>query len=870
MKLWRKLCFWFHRQRFEEELAEEMRLHRHLIAKRLVSDGVEPGLAEREARRQFGNELSLREESRDIWVIRWLEDALQDLRLAARAMTKRPVFAMAAMMTLGLGIGGTTAVYSAVHAVLFVPLPYRDPSRVIVIWDRHRRDRERQTVATFDDYEAYRANAKLLDGLLAASLVHPIVSYKGLKRQYLAGAVSPWTFDVLGTQPILGNAQFMQGAGCRLVVSYGFWNSILAADSGAIGQSLDFDGESCTIQAVMPKGFRFFPERAAMWRFIDPSGRKRFRYAAIFARLRPGVTLTQAKAEVMTIHSALHASDEHGRDRVAEADDAQRELTYIASSTLRPTLIALFWAVVSLLFVACLNFTGMLMARFVDRYREFLVRAALGCGRGRLVRQALAESAFLCSGGTLLGLLLAATAIQLIGRKNLTQFPEGIALSVDLPVICFAMLMGGITTLLSVLAPVLLAARAEIRFPSGITGCGLGGTARNLKTTQVVIAGQIAACFVVLAGAAVLVDSVFHLETDSLGFSPGNITVTELNLSHQRDRARRNAMHVELIEKLQAIPGVSTAAIGTFFPPPWDEGSDALEVRGRPTSTPVYGVVSNAVSPGFFGLLRTRVVKGRIFDLRDQLDGTPVTIVNESLVKEYFSGGDPIGQEIRVVGLSNTSPWFTIVGVVGDWKHLEWAARWMPSPTVFRPLAQDPTADGAIGVRSEGSLSGLPRAISEQMKSVDPLIPNEAIGTLESRLEKMRAYPRFRAFIVSFFALAALAIAAVGLYGTLTQFVSRRAPEFGLRRAMGARTADLFWLVGRHGGIPVIGGLVAGALVAPAVARLASSLFEGFQLWNPARLVWSVILLLAVAAVAIALPARRAARVDPMTVLREE
>ena len=536
MIFWRKLYFWFRRHRFEEELAEEMRLHRHLRARRLVSDGLEPELADREASRQFGNELHHREASGDVWIIRWLQDGLQDLRFTARTLSKRPGFATVAVITLGLGIGGTTAVYSAVHAVLLAPLPYRDPHRVIAIWDRHPRDRQRQTVATFDDYVAYRANAKLLEGVFAATLVHPIVSYKGMRRQYLAGATSPWAFEVLGTQPFLGSTQFMKGAGCRLVVSHRFWNSVFAADPAAIGQSLDFDGESCTIQAVMPRGFRFWPQRADMWLFIDPSGQKRFRYAAIFARLRPGVTLTQAKAELMAIHSGLHANDDHGRDRAAAADDAQRELTYIASSTLRPTLIALFWAVASLLFVACLNVTGMLMTRFVDRHREFVIRAALGCGRGRLVRQALAESAFLCSGGTLLGLLLAAGAIQLIGRKSLTEFPEGIALSMNLPVIWFAMLIGGITTLLSVLAPVLPAARAEIRFPTGITGRGLSGTARNLKTSQIVIAGQIAACFVVLSGAAVLVDSVFHLETDSLGFNPENITVTQLDLSRQRDR----------------------------------------------------------------------------------------------------------------------------------------------------------------------------------------------------------------------------------------------------------------------------------------------------------------------------------------------
>jgi predicted permease len=772
MRFWRKLCFWFRGHRFEEELAEEMRLHRHLRAKRLMRDGLEPELAEREASRQFGNEWRYLEASNDVWVVRWLQDAVQDLRFMAHAMSKRPGFAMTAMATLGLGIGGATAVYSAVHAVLVAPLLYRDSHRVIVIWDRHQRDRESQTVASFADYEAYRKNAKLLDGVSAAGLLHPLLTYKGIRRQYLAGAVSPWTFELLGTKPLLGRVQFMEGSGCSLVLSYAFWTSALTADSAAIGQSLDFDGGPCTVQAVMPKGFRFYPQRADMWFFLDdPSGSKRFQYAVIVARLRPGVTLPQAKAELQAVHSALHANDDHGRDRAAEADDAQRELTYLASSTLQPTLIALFWAVASLLFIACLNVTGMLVARLLERRREFVVRAALGCGQGRLVRQALAEGMFLSMGGTVLGIVLAAVAVQMIGRKSLTEFPEGIAISVNTPVLCFAMLAGGIAVLVTALAPALFAVRAKTRFPSGIAGHRLGGTPRSRRASQIMIAGQIAACLLVLAGAALLVESVLHLETDALGFSTGNITAARLDLSQYHDLARRNAVHDDLIEKIQKLPGVSTAAIGTFFPPSRDAGTDVLEVRGNPIGKPIYDVASAAVSPGFFSLLRTPLVKGRNFDAHDP-NGTPVAIVNESLTREYFATVDPLGQEIRVVGFSNTSPWMKIVGVAGDWKHLEWDAKWMASPMVFRPLAQDPTEDYAVAVRTQGNFAGLAREISGQIQSVNPSIPNEPLQTLDSRLEEMRAYPRFRAFIASFFALSALIIAAVGLHGTLTEFVS--------------------------------------------------------------------------------------------------
>jgi predicted permease len=870
MKFWRKLCFWFRRRRFEEELAEEMRFHRQFRARRLVSDGMEPGLAEREATRQFGNELRHREASGDIWIARWLQDGLHDLRFTARTMSKRPAFAIVAIATLGLGIGGTTAVYSAVHAVLLAPLPYWDAGRVIVVWDRHRRDRESQTVATFDDYEAYRQNSKLLDRVTAAALVHPIVGYKGVRRQYQAGMVSPWAFDLLGTPPLFGRTQFLVGSDCSVIVSHRFWTSTLGAGPGAIGQTLDFDGEICTVQAVMPKEFRFFPVRADMWLFIDPSGGKRFRYAAIFARLRPGVTLQQAKAELQAIHAGLHANDDHGRDRTAEADDAQRELTYVVSSTLRPTLIAMFWAVASLLFVACLNVAGMSMARIVERHREFVVRAALGCGRGRLVRHAFAEGAFLCMGGIVLGVLLAAGAVQLIGRKSLTEFPDGVSLSVNAAVLSFAMIAGAVAALLTALAPALFAIRTEIRFPSGIAGHGLGGSTRNLRTSQIMIGGQIAACLVVLAGAALLVDSVFHLETDALGFSTRNVAITGLNLSHYRDPARRNARHLELIEKLQALPSVSTAAIGGFFPPSRDSGDSILELRGRAVSSPTYDVLSTAVSPGFFELLRTPLLKGRIFDAGDRPGGKPVAIVNETLAQEYFPGQDPLGQEVRVVSLSGPSPWLTIAGVVGDWKHMEWDARWLVSPMVFRPLAQDPSVDGAIAVRTLGNPAGLARAISAQIQSAESSMPSEPVETLDSRLEKMRAYPRFRAFIVSFFALATLLITAVGLHGTLAEFVSRRVPEFGLRRAIGARTVHLFWLVIRQGGLPVVGGLAAGAVAAPALARIVRSLLVGFRLWNPTSLVWPVVLLVTVAAIAIAFPARRAANVDPMAALREE
>jgi len=868
MRLWRKLRYLSRRHRFDEDLAAEMRLHVELRARRLEKEGLEPGTARVAARRQFGNALAIHQASRDIWCWRWLQDLMQDLRFSVRALKQHPGFAVTAALTLSLGIGAATAVFSAVYAVLLQPLPYKDPHHVVVIWDKARRDREGQTVASFDDFEAYRGGARLIEGVSIAGLSRPILAVGDSRRRYLAGIISPWTFDFLGAPALLGNPRVTGGEGCAVVLSHRFWTSALSADPAIVGKVLRLDRSSCVVQAIMPHEFSFYPKRADMWFFLghDPAGRQQVPYGAIFARIRPGVTLSQAKAELCAIHESLHAGDAHGKDRDADTDDAQRELTYLASPTLRSTLVILFWAVAALLLVACLNVAGLLLARFIYRQKEFAIRSALGCGRGRLIRQTLVESGLLALVGAVVGTCMAVAVVRLLVRNNVTELPDGVTVSLSTPVLVFAALTGGGAAILSALAPALFALKADICSSLGGAGRGLMGAPRSLAISQASIAVQIAACFVALTGGMLLADSAIHIANDSLGFSTAAITATHLSLTREVDRIR---FQDGLLARLRSLPGVTDAAFGTFFPPYREDVMEQLEVRGV-QSTGSYDVLSCAASAGFLSLLHTRLLRGRMFNDRDLPTGEPVALVSESLVKTHFAGLDPLGKEIRVNQFSGPSPWMKIVGVVEDWKHLEWDAEWADSRLVFRPLAQSSDLDFAVGVRAEHALPRLARAIQEDVRALHPSMPGEAVESLDDRLETMRAYPRFRALVVNFFALAALAIAAVGLHGVLSQIVSRRTPELGLRRAVGAQASDLLWLVGRQGGGPVLAGLAMGGMAAPVVAWVLRNLFWGVPLASPGAIGLSAVWLLMVAGIAIALPARRALSIDPMAALREE
>jgi predicted permease len=812
---------------------------------------------------------------------RWLEDAWQDCRFAARIFARRPGFAIIAALTLALGVGATTAVYSIVHAVLLRPLPYQDPERLVLIWDNDVREQRQKTVS-YAHFEEYSRNAHLIDRLSASGRSYPLLTYNGVTKQWLAGLVTAGSFDkTLGVQALLGRTfidEDQQG-GCSVVLEHGFWLTTFAADPSIVGKSLTLDRKSCVVLGVMPPRVAFFPARANMWFLLghDSAASKEPLFVVMFARLKPGVTLQQARAELVALHRGVRERDRVAeRDREVDIDHVQREVAYLTNPTLGSTLGVLFGAVVLVLLIACLNVSNLLLARLAERQRELVVRAALGSGQARLVRQVLTEALLLSLIGTFAGVWIAVAAVRSFLWFNPVELPLYADVAISFPVLLFAAL-SSLTTMLGFgLLPAIRASRVDISQPLKAAGRGFFGASSRRQVARTLIGVQMGGSFLLLIGAVLLMSSALRLDSEPLGFNPDRVMATEINLPHARysDPAQTSLFYEALLTRLERLPGVTGAALAGAFPPYRSNASSSIEILRSPVvpGSEVEDIDQDVVSPRFFEVVATPLLRGRVFDSRDQKSSQPVAIVNQALADEYFPGREALGQQIRLRDDEGELPWRTIVGIVATWKHArgEREMNWFQSPTVYFPLAQIPNGAREVAVRSASHIAGLGRQMEEQIAALDPSIATGDTGTLVSRLSKMLEYPRFRAAMFVWFAFSALLLAAVGLHAVLSQLVTQQTPEFGVRRAVGAQTSDLLLLVARQGGIPVLTGLVAGICCSLFFGRVLSNLLYGIQPADVRALVLVSVLLVAVAVVAMALPARRAVRVDPMVALRDQ
>ncbi len=494
-------------------------------------------------------------------------------------------------------------------------------------------------------------------------------------------------------------------------------------------------------------------------------------------------------------------------------------------------------------------------------------------GQMRLIRQVLTESLLLSLIGTALGICIAAAGLRFFRVLSPIELPPHAGVvGIDPPVLLLAAILSLGTTLLFGLIPAVQVSRVDLGQSLKSAGRGFFGTASRRRTAQTVLAVQMALSFVLLVGAGLLMTSVLRMGSESLGFDSEGVFRFGVTLPTPRyaDQAQRTRFYDELLTRLENLPGVVTVAFGQF-PPLKGGGEGQLEIQGRTTGgTPVSDVDDGAVSPRYFELLRTPLLRGRSFDARDRLESPRVAIVSQAIVDEYFPDREPLGQQIRVFDGDSRTPWMTIVGVVGTQKHIVNDSSWRETPMVYQPIAQQPYPQTSVGLRASGSPAVLGRELQKQVSALDPSVQVQDGELLAARLEKMLAYPQFRASVLTFFSLSALLLAAVGLYGVLTQTVVQRTPEFGVRRAVGAQSSDLLMLVARQGGTPVLAGLAAGVACSLALSRVLSSLLYEIRPTDPRLLAAVSILLLAVAALAIAIPARRAASVDPMIALRDE
>lgn len=876
----KRFLWWWRRKQEALDLEEELKAHIAIEVHEQRQSHSDSGEAQRAARKALGNLTRITEEVHDVWRFVWLDDLVRDFRFGARTLRRNPGFTIVAMLTLAIGIGATVAVFSILDAALLRPLPYKDPDRLVAIWGHGIRDTNLSKIfLDYEDFESFSAKGNKFESVAAATWAGPAANHvlsgrTGSARQIVGIPVSASFFPMLGVSPALGRTFTAddQRQGCSVVLAHRFWTRSFAADDGIVGQTITLDQKTCSVLGVMPAEFAFFPAKTDAWLLLEPEVGKFG--VGIFARLRPGVTPSQAQAEATRLHREQHPAG-MWHDITPELYELHGEFAFLASRTLRTTLILMFAAVLLVLMIACLNVANLFLARLSDRERELAVRAAVGSGRARLARQVLTEAMLLSLAGTIGGVALAWAAIRYFQTATPIELTAGADVAINFRVLLFAVALSSVTTLVFGLLPSVRASRGDLitRLRAG----GRGSVANNSRAgmTKFGIAAQITLSFVLLIGATLLLNSALRMGKADLGFNPMNLYASSVSLPASRyaTNEQRRGFYERLEESIRGLKGVAGVALASKLPPDAG-GNQEIEVQGQPSkpgSRP-HDVGADAVTPGFFELLQIPLTKGRQFDSRDRGNSEVVTIVNQALAAEYFPGRDPIGEQIRIVDAQdNQSPWLTIVGVVGNLKHSELMneMRWAETPILYRPLLQEPRR--AIGIVFKTSVAALGnRDLLHAISALDVEVPVDELEPLSGRISKLLAYPNFRAVVLGFFATCALLLSAVGLHGVLMQIVARRIPEFGVRRAVGAQTADVIQLVLRQAGLPVLSGLCGGLLCTFAFSRLISNLLFGIEPADLMVLGSVTVTLLVAAGLAIVLPAIRAVRIDPIKALRQD
>lgn len=861
-----RLAALFTRRAIHQRADEEAQFHLSMIEQRMIESGVPPEIAQVQARRQFGNRALIRERTADSWRYASLDTLVQDVRFGLRIFARKPGFAVIVVLMLALGIGPNTAIFSILESVLLRPLPYKDSSQLVSIWLRNVH--ETGTSKMFASLRDYRAlgGAKSFEQTAVATWATGgrLLRGHGPAQDILAMPVSESFFALLGVEPALGRT-FAPGdlvSGCSVVISDRLWRGPLSGDPAMVGKSIVLDDRSCTVLGVMPASFAFYPTAAQAWMLLTPD------FApppdqiplGIFARLRPGATIAQAQAEVSALHIALHRSDGLERDLAPLVADLHGEFTFLAEARLRTTLWILLAAVVFVLLIVCLNVANLLLGQGFARQHELAVRAALGCGRVRLARQLLTEGMLLAAVGGACGIAVALGALGYLRAAAPIEMPPGADVRMSWPVLAFTAVISLATAILFGALPAWRASRLDA-IDSLRTRRGSAQTTPH-RVVKTLIAAEMALSLVLLAGSGLLMQSVLRMGSEPLGFDNRGLMTASVKLPVQgyQGAGRR----VRFYDRVLGALG-DNAAFSTGLPPYGWSQSATLHVPGVEASR-YQSVGYRSISPRYFRVMGERLLRGREFNGHDHAASAPVVIVNAALARRYFPNADPIGQRIALNDPSEANPWRTIVGVVEDEKgaggfdHMGWAAL----PGAFKPLAQGAPRSALVVARD--SRIDVRRVVA----GIDEAAAVGEVETMETRLGRMLAYPQFRAALLTAFALFALLLAAIGLYGMLGQFVVQRTPEIGIRMAMGARPLDVLRLIAQQAGAPLAAGLGLGLAGALALSRSLASVLYGVQASDPTTFVAVSLALIAAGAAAAFFPARRAAHVDPMTAMRNE
>ena len=807
-----------------------------------------------------------------------LADLLHDLRYAARMQRKNPGFTIIAIIALALGIGANTAIFSVVNTVLLRPLPYKDPERLVMVWEdatKHGYPRDTPAVANFIDW---RDQNQVFEGMAAIAEESFNLTGTGDPERLEGRRVSANLFPLLGVEPQIGRvftaAEDQPGSQHVVLLSYGLWQRRFGGDPNTVGKPLTLNGESYVVVGVMPARFQFPSKDDEAWVPIaftqQQASSRRRHYLEVIARLKPGVTLAQAQSEMSTIATRLQQQYPQSN---ADLGAAVTSLHEHQVGDIKPALLILLGAVGLVLLIACANVANLLLARAAVRQKEIAVRVALGAKRSRLIRQFLTESVLLSTLGGIVGMLIAYVGLILLKTfipENISQARE---ISIDFKVLGFTLLVSVLTGVIFGLAPALQAVRfnqAET-LKEGGRDAATGSSGKRLRSLLVM--AEVAISLVLLIGAGLLINSFLRLRNVDPGFRADNLLTMKVVLPEPKyaEFERRSVFYTDLVQRVQSLAGVRSAAVTTNLPLYRQGNSISISIEGRPDPPPGQEliVVTRVISPGYFDTMSIPLLKGRQITDQDKETSPNVVVISETMARRFWPGEDPIGKRIAAGRAQAPEDWIQVIGVVKDVRQFELNAD--PKPQMYLSYKQAAFFEpGDLVVKTDVDPASMAATVRKAVWEIDKDQPVSNIRTMEEILADSIARQRFSMLLLAIFAVVALVLAGVGIYGVMSYSVAQRTHEIGIRMALGAQTGAVLKLAVGYGMKLVIVGIVVGLIAAFLLTRVMATLLFGVTATDPTTFTLISLLLIAVAVLASYIPARRATKVNPIIALRYE
>ena len=875
----------FRRAGLDDDVQEELRAHIEMRTADNIANGMSPDAARRDALLKFGNPVAMKEQVVSVDAALGLDNFFRDVRYAFRQLRRSPGFAVTAILTLALGIGANSAIFSMVDAVLLRPLPFHNPNRLVAVKtiEPGRLDDIGVSYPAFLDW---RSQNHVFDGMSAFREDDFTLTGRDEPVHLTGAVVSANLLSVLGISPAIGRGFNSQedkriGTGLPIILSHGLWKERFVSDVKIIGQSLTIDGQQFTVIGVMPAGFQFPVQREPVefWTTIalDTRGmngtppitaQRGVSYLDVIARLKPHVQLVTAQAEIAKIQGSLNMQYPENRPRgisiVPELDEVVGQM--------RRGLMVLFGAVGMILLIACANLSNLLLVRASGRNKEMSVRAALGATRWRIVRALLAESLLLATGGAAVGLGLAFWIVGWLTRLAPGGLPRITESGINLQVLAFTAVVAILTSIAFGLVPAWQGAKVELTaFLKDSSWSGTAGAKRSRLRSALVVT-EMALAVVLLVGAGLLLRSLLGLGRVDPGFVKNHVITFGLDLPGRYGHSERVEFYRRLLARIRTIPGVRSATAAFPLPLSADDVKTTFDVEGRPMAQSEHPLTTlHVVDDDYFRTLRIPLLKGREFSRQDDAAGAlPVVIISQKLAQQIFHGQDPIGKRIRpnISSGSADAPMRVIAGVVGDVKA---EGLGVPSiPESYVPYDQLPFAPMSVIVRTEMNPAGMVLTLAKEVQSLDRGLPVLHVKTLDEYVSDSVAGTRFETILLGAFGILAFSLTAIGLYGVIAYTVAQRTREMGIRLALGAERSSILKMVVGNGGLLACVGVVIGVACAFLLTRFVKGLLYGVGPTDPLTFVCAPVALIAVALLASYIPARRAASIDPARALRSE